>query len=146
MKKNNLRLISVIAVFMLAIVGSLIAQEAIIKWRAGQDATGAEHRIGHRYPLPVQEQAIEDITATSSVEIGTTVAVKCPTLHANTRVLLVGTIGDALNFGDSTVPTGANYPFAIASGSYKAYNVTTTTPDLYFRGATASATVHFLQY
>lgn len=137
--------IVVVTLVMLALVGAVFAQEAIIKWRAGQDATGAENRIGFRHPLPVQEQPIEKFTASSSVEIGTSVAVKCPTLHADTRVLLVGTIGSALNWANSTVPTGA-YPFNIASGSYKAFNVTTTTPDMYFRGATASATVYFLQY
>lgn len=144
MKKNKYPIV-VITLVMLAIVGAVFAQEAIIKWRAGQDATGAENRIGFRHPLPVQEQSFEAFLASSSVVIGGTVAVKCPTLNANTRVLLVGTLADALNFGNSTVPAGA-YPFNIATGSYKVFNVTTTTPDLWFRGQTASATVHFLQY
>lgn len=144
MNKNN-KAVLILVLFVMTAISVVYAQEAIIKWRAGQDAAGAELRIGHRYPLPVQEQAIEGIVATGSLEIGTTAAVKCPTLNANTRVLLVGTLDSALNFGDSTVPT-ATYPFNISAGSYKAFNVTTSTPNLYFRGATASAAVHFLQY
>lgn len=121
------------------------AQQAIVKWREGQAEEGTERRIGFRYPVPTQEQSLIGFVASSSIEVGTTVAVKCPTLQVTTRVLLVGTLNDALNWGNSSVPA-ATYPFSIASGSYKAFNVATTTPNLYFRGQVASATVHLLEY
>lgn len=142
--KRNKSIIFVLLI-LLAIASTAMALDAIVKWREGQAADGTTRRIGFRYPMPVQEQSIEAVQATSTAEIGTTLAVKCPTLSTNTRHVYVGTINGALNFGDSTVPTGAAYPFSIASGSYKVFNVATSTPDFYFRGATASATVHFME-
>lgn len=146
MKNNSIVRLLVVMLVMTFVMMSAQAQEAIVKWREGQDAAGAERRIGFRYPLPVQEQSFEAFQATATAEIGTTVAVKCPTLDADTRVLLVGTIGNPLNWGNSDVPTGAAYPFSIASGSFRLYNVSTSTPDLYFRTQTASATVYFYEY
>lgn len=140
--KFRLLIVTLVA---LLITSFALAQDAIVKWREGWDDQGGEKRIGFRYPMPVQEQPIEKFLASSSVEIGTTAAVRCPTLNTYTRVLLVGPIGNPLNWADRTVPTGI-YPFAIASGSYKAFNVTTSTPDIWFRAQSASATVHFLEF
>lgn len=146
MRLSSIVKLFVILLLVMLVTSSAQAQETIVKWREGQSAAGAERRIGFRYPLPVQEQSFEAFQATATVEIGTTVAVKCPTLEANTRVLMVGTIGNPLNWGNSDVPTGAAYPFSIASGSFRLYNVATSTPDLYFRTQTASATVYFNEY
>jgi hypothetical protein len=146
MKNNSIVRLLIVMLVMTSVMMSAQAQEVIVKWREGQAATGSEQRIGFRYPLPVQEQSFEAFQATTTVEIGTTVAVKCPTLAANTRVLIVGTIGSVLNWGNDDVPTGAAYPFSIASGSFRLYNVSTSTPDLYFRSQTASATVYFYEY
>lgn len=146
MKNNSIVRLSVVILLMVLVAMSAQAQEVIVKWREGQAATGSEQRIGFRYPLPVQEQSFEAFQATATVEIGTSTAVVCPALATNTRVLLVGTTGSVLNWGNEDVPTGAAYPFSIASGSYRLYNVSTSTPDLHFRAQTASATVYFYEY
>lgn len=143
--KNKLSVLLITLILIAFSASTAMAFDAIVKWREGQTAEGSTQRIGFRYPLPVQEQSFESYQATSTVTITSATAVKCPTLATDTRVLQVGAIGGDLNFGTSTVPTGV-YPFKIASGTYKPFNIATKTPELYFRAADTDVTVYYQEY
>lgn len=142
MKTNKTNLFSLV-VLALVLTVSGTAADLILKWRAGMDAAGAEYRIGERYPMPTQEVPFGSFLGSGTATIGTATAVICPTLPANTRTVLVGATGGALNFGNASVPLGT-YPFNVAENTFREFNVTTTTPVIYFRGATATCTAYWL--
>ncbi|HOT30136.1 MAG TPA: hypothetical protein PLU72_18305 [Candidatus Ozemobacteraceae bacterium] len=121
------------------------AQASIVKWRDGIDNAGAEHRIGHRYPLPIQELPFNEFLATGSQTVGTSAAVLLAVTSTDTRAVDVGAIGGVVNWGDATVPDGTAWPFTIASGSYHRFIIGSSTPKLYFRGQIATTTLHRLE-
>lgn len=142
MIRKLLILALVVMILMPAVPAS--AQDAVVKWRDGIDNAGEEHRIGHRYPLPVQELPFKEYLATGSQSVGTAAAVLLAITATDTRAVDVGAIDGVLNFGDATVPDGTAWPFTIASGSFRRFTVDHTT-KLYLRGQTATATAHRLE-
>lgn len=121
------------------------AQILNLKWRAGMAETGTEHRVGERYSLPTQGLPMAGYVATQVAQVGTVTAVVMPTLNATTRAVMVGTNEGILNYGSSTVASGTDWPFTIASGSYETFPVSTTTPKIYFRGQISTCTVRFME-
>jgi len=141
---QNYRMSVLILVLLLVSILQAFGADAS-KFREGLDEAGAERRIGTRYPLPTAETPFEKFIATGSQTVGTSAAVLLATPATYTRVVTVGAIDDAMNYGPSTVPTGEAYPFYIASGSTKDFILATTTPKIYLRGRTATGTAHRLE-
>jgi len=112
------------------------------KWRDGIDNAGAENRTGFRYPLPTQELPFNEFLATGSQTVGTSAAVLLTVTATDTRAVNVGSVGGVVNYGDATVPDGTAWPFTIASGSFHTFVIGTSTPKIYLRPQTATATLH----
>lgn len=141
MKNKSVGIFALI-VLALTLTVSGTAMDMILKWRAGMDAAGAENRIGERYPLPVQEVPFGSFLGYGAVTATTTAQI-CPTLPTGTRALMVGCTGGNMNFGNASVPAGL-HPFTIASGTYKEFNVTDTTPEIYFRAESSATSLIWL--
>jgi len=122
-------------------IGTVFGQNVVVKHREGAQETGVERRIGYQYPLPTIELPFYSVLATGSQTIGTSTATLLDTLATYTRFVHVGVTGGGCNFGDSTIPEGTDWPFTIASGTYKVFPIGSQTFSLYFRMQTATGTL-----
>ena len=123
--------------------GAALPSGALIFWRGADDSL---NRIGDDHPLPVTPDVPYGdfkTISTATLTIGTSAAALVGTLPAGTRVLDVGVLGGALNYGNASVTTGA-LPFNIASGSVKSFPIEAgdTSPGIYLRGQDATCTVY----
>jgi hypothetical protein len=139
------RLLISLILLLFAIPASEAQVANLIKVRSG-DADTTAVTVGYQYPMPTQEIPFNSFltVATPSFMVSSESAKVIGTLPAGTRVITVGTVGGALCFGGSSVATGTEYPFAIASGSFRDFNVSTTTPAIYVIGQLGTVTVHLL--
>jgi hypothetical protein len=145
MFRNKLLVIALIALTVLPLAHQVLGVDPG-KFREGLDENGPERRTGIRYPLPTAATPFEKYTATGTQTVGTAAAVLLTPPATYSRVVTVGATDGAINYGPSTVPTGERYPFQIASGSTRDFVLGTSTPPIYLRGRTATATADRLEW
>lgn len=79
--------------------------------------------------------------ATITITVGTSTAVIVGTLPAGKQILYATPIGEAVNFGGSSVGTGLTSNFIASGTTHKFENIGLRSYPLYFRGRTATVTV-----